>query len=535
MIGNASLETANGTLPAGWQNNSWGTNSANFSYATTGHTGSRSAVVSMTSYTDGDAKWFTNPIAITGGHNYTYSDFYESGVTTHVVAAYTNATGTTTYVDLPDAAAGSNWKQYLTTFTAPASATNVTIYHLLSAVGSLALDDVSMTEGAVTAPTTIPNMSLEQVSNTNSSQPDQWTNNSWGTNTASFTYPANGHTGTHSIKVTVSNYKDGDAKWFFNPISTLKPGSQYKFSVWYKTNAQPHVVVMSLDKTGTATYLTQPTPLPAGDSSTTWHKYDSSFTVPSDSVSISAFMLMQGNGWVQTDDYDLTPYAPTGFKEPLVSLTFDDGWTNIHNNGLPLLKKYGFKSTQYIISGNVGTSGYMTKAQITDFKSQGSEIASHTITHPFLTQLTSGQLTTELQQSQKSLQSWFGTGQAKDFASPYGDYNKAVITQIKKYYTSHRSVDVGYNSKDDFDAYNLLVQNVTATTTPAQVAAWVAQAKSTNTWLILVFHQVENNVAAADTDAVSTAHLDTELASLKASGVPVKTIQAALTEVKSQL
>jgi hypothetical protein len=106
---------------------------------------------------------------------------------------------------------------------------------------------------------------------------------------------------------------------------------------------------------------------------------------------------------------------------------------------------------------------------------------------------------------------------------------------MKKYYTAHRSVDAGFNSKDNFNAYNILVQNINPSTTTAQVASWVAKAKADKTWLVLVYHQVENTVAAGDSDAVSTSNLDAQLNAVKASGVQVKTMTQALTAVKSQL
>jgi len=218
----------------------------------------------------------------------------------------------------------------------------------------------------------------------------------------------------------------------------------------------------------------------------------------------------------------------------MVSLTFDDGWSSIYTNGLPLLQKYGFVSTQYIISGKLNTANYMTTAMVQAFKNAGSEIGSHTVTHPDLTTLTSANLKTELSSSKTTLQKLFGTDTALDFASPYGRYNSAVITAIKQYYQSHRSTDVGFNSKDTFNPYNILVQNVDADTTPAQVAAWVAKAKADNTWLVLVYHEVTDSTNT-DGYSVTPADLDAELANIKASGISVETMSQALATIKSQL
>lgn len=538
LIANPSFETSNGSTPAGWSQDAWGTNTPVFTYDSTGHTGTHSATVTMQSYTNGDAKWDAGASGITAGSSYAYSDFYESGVVTRVVAAFTMNDGTTTYVELPTApAAASAWAQYTTTFTAPANANKVTIYHLIDKVGSLSIDDVDLeaasstggsTGGGTADPMSIANASLETA---NGSQPADWTQESWGNNTAAFSYENTGHIGSHSVKVTVSKYTDGDAKWMFTPITGPQSNKQYTFSAWYKGSVNPAVVAMYTLSDGSLYYANLPsiTTLP---STTTWQHYAGTFSAPANTVSTTVFMLVNQNGWVQTDDYSITPYTPTGFSRPIVSLTFDDGWATNYTNVLPVLKQYGFKSTQYIISGFIGDSadGYMTAAQIKALQSAGSEIGSHTVTHPHLPLLTPTQLTTELSKSQSTLTTDFGT-KPMDFASPYGEYNATVIAAIKKYYTSHRTVDAGYNSKDNLNLYQLKVQNIFNTTTPADVASWVKQAQADRTWLIIVYHAVD---ATPDTYDSSITNFKAEMANLKSSGVTVETMKSAISEVKAQ-
>jgi hypothetical protein len=71
------------------------------------------------------------------------------------------------------------------------------------------------------------------------------------------------------------------------------------------------------------------------------------------------------------------------------------------------------------------------------------------------------------------------------------------------------------------------------TTTPAQLQTWVNQAINTNTWLVLVYHEV--GATAEPTYAVTPANLDAELNIIKQSGVTVKTVDAALDEILPQL
>lgn len=52
----------------------------------------------------------------------------------------------------------------------------------------------------------------------NDEMPAGWSNNCWGSITTTFTYLRKGHNGKHSLKIEVSDYVDGDAKWIFRPI-----------------------------------------------------------------------------------------------------------------------------------------------------------------------------------------------------------------------------------------------------------------------------------------------------------------------------
>lgn len=535
LIANPSMETvspSNSSAPDQWQTNNWGTNTAVFTYPSGGRTGSRSVKTQITQYTSGDAKWYFAPVTVQPNTTYTFSDYYKSTVATSVIAQVTSTTGAVSYIDLGSAPIGSNWTQFAANVTTPANAQKLSIFHVISAVGSLQLDDASLTTYTPPAVTGyIANNSMETAATGDSTSPASWQKSSWGTNTSTFKYMNEGHTGSKSARVTISNYTDGDAKWYFNPITNLQPGGQYRMTAWYKTNTTPHAVAMYQMADGTTKYFGMPNPFPPSGSNTTWQKYSETFTVPVGAQSVSAFMFISGNGWLQTDDYTLEAYQPIGFNRPLVSLTFDDGFEENNLSALPILNSYGFKTTQCYATQFVQEDPNNANL-ILQFKNSGHEICSHTITHPFLTQLTNAQLKKELSESQSYLQNLTGSP-VRDFASPYGDYNEKVNTQIKKYYRSHRTVDEGYNSKDNFDIYRIRVQNIQSNTTLAEVQSWLDHAKATNTWLVLVYHKVwTSDVGQFDS---YTSDFAAQMQALKNSGLTVKTYSDALDEVISQL
>ncbi len=534
LVANPSFETASGTNPANWTANKWGTNTASLTYLSTGHTGSKSVKTQVTSYTDGDAKWYFTPVTVTPGHSYHYSHYYQSNVATEAVVQYTNAAGTASYAWLGTVPVSAAWAQANFTFTVPTGAVKASIFHYVASVGWLIIDDASLTDDATTTPPTppaptglVPNASVETASPTNANAPDKWVSSNWGSNTSTYQYVNEGHTGSKSVKVTVSNYVDGDAKWYFEP-QALQRGGTYKFSAWYKTNTTPHVVAMFLKDDGSEKYFGMQNPFPAANSATTWQSYSDTFIVPSDVKAVSVFFFVSNNGWVQTDDYNIVTHTLVGFNRPLVSLTFDDGFEENTQTALPILTSHGFKSTQCYATQFVEES----PSDVLAFKNAGHEICSHTVTHPHLPTLTASQLQYELQHSQEVLRNLTGA-LVDNFASPYGEYNETVNNAIKQYYRSHRTVDEGYNSKDNFDIYRIRVQNLTPTTTLAEYQSWLNYAKATNTWLVLVYHMVGNsNLEPFDT---YTSDFAAQMNALQASGLTVKTYGAALDELVTQL
>jgi len=65
-----------------------------------------------------------------------------------------------------------------------------------------------------------------------------WGQNAWGLNTPAFTRPSTeAHSGTYSLKVEMTGYTSGDAKW---PV-TVTGGKYYKFTDWHKSDVDTAV------------------------------------------------------------------------------------------------------------------------------------------------------------------------------------------------------------------------------------------------------------------------------------------------------
>jgi peptidoglycan/xylan/chitin deacetylase (PgdA/CDA1 family) len=118
-------------------------------------------------------------------------------------------------------------------------------------------------------------------------------------------------------------------------------------------------------------------------------------------------------------------------------VTFDDGFADVFENALPVLRQHGFRSIQFLVADLLGktsewqaSSGelpgtLMDKAQVKDWLGAGQEIGSHTLTHPRLTEISPSQAREEISGSKKKLEDTFGKA-VEHFCYPYGDWNPDV-------------------------------------------------------------------------------------------------------------
>lgn len=70
----------------------------------------------------------------------------------------------------------------------------------------------------------------------------------------------------------------------------------------------------------------------------------------------------------------------TSVPEKAVVITFDDGWKNQYIYAVPILKKYGFTATFFIVT-KTRSGGYMTWEELKNLVTDHFEIASHTEHH----------------------------------------------------------------------------------------------------------------------------------------------------------
>jgi len=188
------------------------------------------------------------------------------------------------------------------------------------------------------------------------------------------------------------------------------------------------------------------------------------------------------------------------FDEPLITVTFDDGWESIYSVAMPIMQKNGVHSTQYILSATGDNQEYMSSKQIKMIRDSGDEITCHGATHIDLTVASNKDLLKELTDCKQDLQKEYGvTPQA--FASPYGRSNTQTISAIKGLYTSHRNTDgdisngvdeFDVNTKAKFNRYDIIAVTVRRDTPLWQIEQAINYTIANNGWLVLNYHQIDD-------------------------------------------
>lgn len=142
---------------------------------------------------------------------------------------------------------------------------------------------------------------------------------------------------------------------------------------------------------------------------------------------------LKDNGYNIIDIADL--YAALAGEKTLpknpVLITFDDGYADNYTAAYPILKKYGFKATIFVITDFVDVrANYLKWEQLKEMSQNGITIESHTATHNSLTDLTDEQLKKELIDSKQKIEAELGT--TVDFiAYPTGAYNLHIAQLVK--------------------------------------------------------------------------------------------------------
>src|SRR5918992_1937472 len=147
------------------------------------------------------------------------------------------------------------------------------------------------------------------------------------------------------------------------------------------------------------------------------------------------------------------PYVPNAenintANNKAVILTFDDGYKSQYTNAKPILDKYGYKATFYIVCNNVGggeglvhPNVKMTWEDIIALYNEGYDIGSHTMSHDDLDSLSERGIEYEVGGSKECLFDQGINPTSFSYPTNTGAQNVAVVNTVAKYYDIARTAN----------------------------------------------------------------------------------------------
>lgn len=166
---------------------------------------------------------------------------------------------------------------------------------------------------------------------------------------------------------------------------------------------------------------------------------DSSMSILQADLAVSPLDFGKQMDYIKQSGYTTLTFSELAYRidnnialpEKSVIITFDDAHRTVYSEAFDVLKKNGQKAVTFVITDNVGTSGYMNKEQLSEMVTQNViEVGSHSVTHQRMADIPTEQMISELTQSKTILESLV-MRPVIAFAYPYGNFSDGVVRELK--------------------------------------------------------------------------------------------------------
>jgi peptidoglycan/xylan/chitin deacetylase (PgdA/CDA1 family) len=123
-----------------------------------------------------------------------------------------------------------------------------------------------------------------------------------------------------------------------------------------------------------------------------------------------------------------------------ILLSFDDGYMDNFTYAYPILKRYGFKATIFLVACYIGkqdgchrqkSEEMLSWKEIMTLQEEGFTFGCHTSTHPNLVNLSENELSVEIRDAKRILEEGLKEP-VRYFAYPYGKFSSRIPEMVKK-------------------------------------------------------------------------------------------------------
>jgi oligosaccharide reducing-end xylanase len=218
-----------------------------------------------------------------------------------------------------------------------------------------------------------------------------------------------------------------------------------------------------------------------------------------------AFNVLCFNTFSQTKSGPYEVATWQGFRDAAVSYTFDDNCPNQLAVAIPMMNSYGFKATMFVPSAWIKDwTGLQNAAD------RGNEIASHTVTHANLGNLTPVQQIPEFKDSREAINAHIIGHSCITIAYPFCERGNDSLCM--NYYMAARACQDTIESKTPADFMNIS-SIPTGTESSIQTVPdfnnKVEKADSIKGWCVFLIHGIDNDGGYSPTQSeVMRSHFE---------------------------
>ena len=145
-----------------------------------------------------------------------------------------------------------------------------------------------------------------------------------------------------------------------------------------------------------------------------------------------------------------------------IALTFDDGFRNFFEHAFPVLQRFRFPATVFIVSGYCGqqnnwpsqpknngipAADLLRWSEVEELARAGIEIGAHTVTHPRMSLLSPQETEEELLRCRAAIEDRIGSP-VRSFAYPYGESTPEVRAAVRRHFQWACGTRLSYLSPD---------------------------------------------------------------------------------------
>jgi peptidoglycan/xylan/chitin deacetylase (PgdA/CDA1 family) len=142
--------------------------------------------------------------------------------------------------------------------------------------------------------------------------------------------------------------------------------------------------------------------------------------------------LLAGAGWHTITLADLQLDLATGQRPPphTFVITIDDGHLDGLSNALPILLRYGFVATYFVVMNRIDSPLFLSAADLLTLAADGMEIADHTMNHEDVARLHGTALAYQIDGAARAIEQITGRAPTS-FAYPSGEWSLEAVGALE--------------------------------------------------------------------------------------------------------